>query len=605
MTMRSRLNWLGMAGLAVVLASILVLLYSRTQGHDESNYFENVALLRQLKQLDARWELDVLKSKMGIDMNYDSLVDPLLDLHELQERLQTIVAHQQQDGGDALAIPSEEFHRAIEEKTRLIEHFKSHNSVLRNSLAFLPTAADDTQQAIRTAPGDGDLLRGSAADVNALLLDSIVFSQAPSSDRAADIQGVLERLSAAKGRLPATVRDSLDIFVSHVRTVLREQPEVNELLAGIAAVPTAVRIDALDNILSSEQREAQRQAQGYRRYLLIFATALAGLFLYAAVSLIRSHAVINSVNTELKRANETLEERVQERTRELHEIQGKLVTTARQAGMAEIANNVLHNVGNVLTSVNVSARLVDSTLRDSKSQSLAKAARLMNDHVSDLGHFMTVDKKGKMLPGYLKDLSVALEEERQTMSDQLGILTKSVDHIKEIVANQRSYSGSTTIIESVQVKDLLEDALRMKASSIVRHQVTVVKDFADVPKMLVDKHLILQILVNLIANATHAMDGVMDRARQMTLRLVVAETGNALRLRIRVEDNGEGIAPENLIRLFAHGFTTRREGHGFGLHSCALAAEQMEGTITAASDGPGRGAAFTLELPIRSAVYQS
>ena len=599
---RSWLNRTGLAGLAVVLASILALLYARTQGHDESNYFENVALLRQLKQLDARWELDVLKSKMGIDASYDSLVDPLIDLHELQEKLQSRLA-QQHGAGDALARASEAFHRAIEEKTRLIEHFKSHNSVLRNSLAFLPTAADDTLRAVRPAAGNSEVLRSIAADVNAVLLDSIVFSEAPSTDRAADIQGELERLSAPNGSLPVRVRDSLAIFVSHVRTVLREQPEVNALLNGIAAVPTAARIDAIDNILSTDQREAQRQTQGYRHYLLIFATALAGLFLYSAVRLIRSHGVINRVNQELQGANERLEERVVERTRELHEAQGKLVTTARQAGMAEIANNVLHNVGNVLTSVNVSARLLDSKLRDSKIHSLARAVQLFDDHASDLGHFMMVDKKGRMLPGYLKDLSLALAQERQAMADQLAILTKSVDHIKEIVANQRSFSGPTTLIESVQVKDLLEDALRMKASSIVRHQVAVVKEFAEVPEILLDKHLILQILVNLIANATHAMDGVVDRARQMTLRLIVAETGDAPRLRIRVEDNGEGIETENLGRLFVHGFTTRKQGHGFGLHSCALAAKQMGGSMTAASDGPGRGAVFTLELPMRTATY--
>jgi two-component system NtrC family sensor kinase len=59
-----------------------------------------------------------------------------------------------------------------------------------------------------------------------------------------------------------------------------------------------------------------------------------------------------------------------------------------------------------------------------------------------------------------------------------------------------------------------------------------------------------------------------------------------------------GIAPENLTRIFSHGFTTRTDGHGFGLHSAALAAQQMGGRLTAQSDGPGRGATFTLELPV-------
>jgi two-component system NtrC family sensor kinase len=601
MKMRSPMSWAAMSGLAIALASILAFLYVKTRGHDSSSYFENVVVLRQLKQLDARWELDVLKSKMGIDTNYDSLADPLNDLEALWERLHTDMASQHQGGAGALLSLGEEFHRAIGEKTRLIEHFKSHNAVLRNSLAFLPTAVDDVQKAMRQAVGDNGALRQLSAEVNKVLLDSMVFSQAPSDDTAADIQLELQHVGAGKGHLPASVGGALDIFASHVRTVLREQPEVNTLLYGIAAVPTEARINALDNALSSEQREAEGRAQQYRKYLLLFAAALAGLFLYAAISLIRSHAVINRVNKELQGANATLEERVEERTRELHEAQRELVTTARQAGMAEIANNVLHNVGNVLNSVNVSAGLISTWTRNSKVEGLAKGVQLMNEHAADLGEFLTRDAKGKVLPGYLNKLVATLADEKQSVAAELESLIRSIEHIKEIVATQHAYSGATSLVEPVRVVDLMEDALRMNATSIARHQIAVVKDFADVPPLLLDKHLVLQIVVNLISNAGRAMDGVLGRARQITLRMGIVKPADGPRLRIRVEDDGEGIAPENLSRLFAHGFTTRKNGHGFGLHSCALAAKEMAGTITAHSDGIGKGATFTLELPITPA----
>ena len=181
--------------------------------------------------------------------------------------------------------------------------------------------------------------------------------------------------------------------------------------------------------------------------------------------------------------------------------------------------------------------------------------------------------------------------------EEIGHLTSSVDHIKEIVATQQSYAGAAGVAEPVRMPDLVDDALRMNAGALSRHQVTVVKEFAEVPPLSLDRHRILLILINLISNAGNAMDGIDGSSRQITVR-VDAVPGNGLR--VAVADNGVGIAPENLTRIFAHGFTTRKDGHGFGLHSCALAAREMGGTLTAHSDGPGQGATFTLELPIRA-----
>jgi signal transduction histidine kinase len=290
---------------------------------------------------------------------------------------------------------------------------------------------------------------------------------------------------------------------------------------------------------------------------------------------------------------------------ELEHMHKQLTDASRQAGMAEIANNVLHNVGNVLNSVNVSAGLIGSWVRDSKSQGFAKAVQLMNEHAADLGEFLARDAKGKALPGYLNKLVAAVAAEQHGITNELASLTRSIDHIKDIVATQQSYSGTTSVLEPVQIQDLMEDALRINVASMARHRITVVKDYADVPKVMLDKHLVLQILVNLIGNAKHAMDGVSDRPHHITLRTKVSGQraelngpADGARLTICVEDDGEGIAPDNLARLFAHGYTTRKNGHGFGLHSCALAAKEMCGSITAHSNGLGHGAAFTLELPV-------
>jgi signal transduction histidine kinase len=221
----------------------------------------------------------------------------------------------------------------------------------------------------------------------------------------------------------------------------------------------------------------------------------------------------------------------------------------------------------------------------------------MDEHAADLGEFLTRDEKGKLLPGYLNGIAQALAQEQQQMIQELAQLINSVDHIKSVVSTQQSYAVGSSMIEPVQIRDLAEEALRLHGDSFARHHVTVVREFEPVPLVLVDRGRVLQILVNLISNAKNAMEDLQDAPRRLTLRVDVAAGS---RLRIAVKDDGDGISAQNLTRIFAHGFTTRKSGHGFGLHSCALAASQMGGTLTAHSEGPGRGATFTLEFPIAS-----
>jgi PAS domain S-box-containing protein len=280
---------------------------------------------------------------------------------------------------------------------------------------------------------------------------------------------------------------------------------------------------------------------------------------------------------------------------ELENIHKQLVDASRHAGMAEIATNVLHNVGNILNSVNVSAALVGETLRTSRARSLAQAVGMMQEHAGDLGGFLTTDPKGKLIPGYLAQATQALAQEHQRMTGELAHLTQSIDHIKGVVATQQSYARGVNFVEPVQVRELAEDALRMNGGALSRHGIKVVKQFADMPVVRLDRARVLQILVNLISNASHALENAPGEANQITLTVDAAGGSN---LRVSVRDEGEGIPAQNLTRIFAHGFTTRKSGHGFGLHSCALAARQMGGTLTAHSDGPGRGATFTLELPM-------
>ncbi|HVE54245.1 MAG TPA: ATP-binding protein [Ramlibacter sp.] len=302
--------------------------------------------------------------------------------------------------------------------------------------------------------------------------------------------------------------------------------------------------------------------------------------------------------TEAKRVAEAALQENEKVTAELRQAQGLLITTAREAGRAEIATNVLHNVGNVLNSVNVSTGLLGTALRTSRLPKLARALALMDEHGDDLGAFFSNDEKGRKLPAYLRGVVEALGQEQQGMEAEVKRLTNSVDHIKDIVATQQTHAKGGTIIEPVRPAELMEEALRMQGSALARHGIVVASDFATLPALPLDRSHILQILVNLISNAKNAMSDTPDGNRKLTLQVGLGEAG---RLRFVVKDQGEGISTENLTRIFTHGFTTRRTGHGFGLHSSALAARQMGGDLTAHSDGPNKGATFVLELPAQAA----
>jgi signal transduction histidine kinase len=177
---------------------------------------------------------------------------------------------------------------------------------------------------------------------------------------------------------------------------------------------------------------------------------------------------------------------------------------------------------------------------------------------------------------------------------EAGALTDNIRHIKEIVSMQQNYAKTFGVLEMLPVAGLVDDALQLNSGAVNRHNIKVVREFAKVPPILTEKHKVLQILVNLIRNAKHACDDSERHDKQITLRIA---SGTDSGVKIQVVDNGVGIPAENLTRIFNHGFTTRRNGHGFGLHSGAIAAKEMGGSLTAFSEGLGRGATFTLELP--------
>ncbi len=593
-TLIRKYKWPALLAAALMVFCALIFFLIKSYTYDTSTYFESRDFIRQLKQSDANWNVKILRKKIDVSNNLSLAPPP--EANSRWEQLERL-----NNSGPLAALWASRrqgYVEAVRNKTLLVDQFQQHNAHLREALDALPLVEDEIQALLNEINIPTPAERLSAANtIVELSLATLEYTLYVTPAKAQEVQRLLNELGPNIDRLPADRQPPFLTLAQHVKSIVEEQPIVNDLLDRINVIPVAQELDSINELLNETQRRTAATDRQYHLYLAVCASLMAILMIYLAVRLVRSYSVINHINHELQLSNERLEERVQERTRELKEAERELLDAARMAGMAEIATNVLHNVGNVLNSVNISAELVTRKLRSSKTAGLGKAVKMMNEHADDLGQFITVDEKGKLLPRYFNELVDSIAAEQTMLIEELAQLTKSIDHIKEIVTTQQTYAGAARLIEPLKVNDLFEDALRMNSDALSRHRVTVIKEYQDVPTILGDKHRLLLILINLISNAKFAMSHVSE-PREMTLGIQILEPTT---LCLTVKDRGEGIAPENLARIFNHGFTTRKDGHGFGLHSCALAAVEMNGRLHVHSDGPGNGALFTLEIPLELA----
>ena len=287
--------------------------------------------------------------------------------------------------------------------------------------------------------------------------------------------------------------------------------------------------------------------------------------------------------TDLRRANDLLEQRVAERSHELEATQRRLLEAAHQAGMAEVAGEILHNIGNVLTSLNVTTAVLLDRVHHSATDRIAALAERAHEDA----------RFRERLPGHLATLAGALSEERSQLLSEIGGLREHLDHVAHIVRQQQPMSTAAPLHETVDPIALIEDALRIAFAGMI-DGIAISRDFAPTEPLRTDRHRLLQILVNLLVNARRAVDA--GPRREVHVCLAAGGPGVV----IRVRDTGSGILPEHLPRLFDLGFTTRSDGrgHGYGLHASANAARLMGGRLGVMSDGPGNGATFTLELPM-------
>ncbi len=277
-----------------------------------------------------------------------------------------------------------------------------------------------------------------------------------------------------------------------------------------------------------------------------------------------------------------------------------VIQTARLAGMSEIATGVLHSVGNVLNSVNVSANLAAKKADQLSTGDLELLVAVLHKNERDLAAFVSSDPRGKHLVPFLNELVRALGVQKKAIQEELRSLNQGIEHIAELVRAQQNYAGARGVFERAALEEQLEAALRICGQTVGPGTgIEIVREYEPLPPVRIDKHKLMEILVNLITNAGQALAEGGAAQKRLTLRLARAGEGLA---RLEVIDNGVGIPSQNLTRIFHHGFTTKKDGHGFGLHVSANAATEMGAKLHARSDGPGKGATFALDLSMEEEV---
>ena len=290
-----------------------------------------------------------------------------------------------------------------------------------------------------------------------------------------------------------------------------------------------------------------------------------------------------------------------ENEEKLRDLNTQIIASAREVGMADVAVSILHNVGNVLNSVNVSSNLLVENLQKSHFNRFFDACEMMRQHLDTLSEYLTNDEKGKLIPKYLIELSDMMHQNYDVSCAEVSNINEKIQHIRDIVMAQQSLSRVNGIHEKVKLSDVVKATISMIGGQLAEKDIHIYEEYVDIPEMYIDRARLMQILVNLLQNAKDAMleDKTAKKDKNITISITPSKTESNMVI-LTVKDNGIGISKENIEKIFSYGFSTKTHGHGIGLHSSALSATELGGKLHMESDGIGQGAQFILELPINT-----
>ena len=289
---------------------------------------------------------------------------------------------------------------------------------------------------------------------------------------------------------------------------------------------------------------------------------------------------------ELKIRNRDLKQTL----KELEDTKDELVEQAHKAGMSDIAAGVLHNVGNLLNSVNTSASLIDETLQQSKISKLEQANSLLREHIDHFDEYLASDGNSKNLLNYYLLLEDPLKAEHQNIRKQTSRLIDKINLINEVISAQQTYAGASQYTDVTSLTEMIDSALALQAGSIEKHGLIVEKDFQATGTIIAQRSKLIHVLVNIFKNAKEAMENNPINEK----KILIKTWEDHRQIYLSISDNGPGIDPDYLDKIFTQGFTTKKNGHGFGLHSCANYISEMGGKIKVSNKENETGATFTI-----------
>lgn len=586
---RGSLRW-GYALFAMLLIAVLVFLMLQTRAIHLGASNEIIGTLRKLKQVDAEWNVNVLRAKAGLSANHDQAASPLPLIAQLEKQLSETTAEYWLGNHGSVSRTRrllDHFSELMERKIAAIEHFKSQNTILQNSSRSLPLAATELAQAMRNSPLAPAQRQRAEELLNQILASSMSYAQMPDPT----LGGLISENAAALQALAQShdLQTLADNFVARVHTVLRQQEQSAQLLQELTSLPTAKAIDDLSDTHTQESSQLLAGLQG----LTIYSTLLLLLLAFAGWKLLRNDQLLNQTSDTLAQANTALARNRQE----LKESQIQLVQSEKMSALGQMVAGIAHEISAPLAHVRSIFRVVSDRLGlfDELSQHSKAFAQAMRAPQRDQ----------RLLNQYFRRIEqlVADINEQQVISEMNRLLDDGVHGIEqtsEIVLNLRNFSRlDRERITNFSVEAGLESTLQL-ARHLLKDRIAVHKDYGQVPGISASPSLINQVFLNLITNAAQAMHG-REPPYIITLYTAVVPEGDMVQ--IEIQDNGSGIPDEVLPHIFDMFYTTKPTGRGSGMGlsiSCKII-EEHGGRILVDTVEEA-GTVFTILLPLSKAA---